>query len=142
MQILHQSLQKTYKIPPVIALHLSFSFSRSSHIQKAGKKRKISRIHLCRKKTEKIPPVSALCLAVSLTSGFHMVEKTKCQDSSSLSVAPHSFSFLRFSNTKFPSIFAQIRQKNSNFCIAPRFHAKAGKILKKIGALNLILNLS
>lgn len=94
----------------------------------AGKKRKKSRIHLRRKKTEKIPPVSALCLAVSLTSGFHMVEKTKCQDSSSLSVAPHSFSFLRFSYTKFPSIFAQIRQKNSNFCIAPRFHAKAGKI--------------
>lgn len=84
----------------------------------ARKKRKKSRIHLCRKKTEKIPPVSALCLAVSLPSGFHILEwskKPKCQDSSSLIVAPHSFSSLRFSYTKFPSIFAQIRQKNLKF---------------------------
>lgn len=131
MQILHQSLQKTDKIPPVIALHLSFSISRSSHIQMLERKEKKVASIFAEKKTEKIPPVSALCLAVSLTSGFHMVEKTKCQDSSSLSVAPHSFSFLRFSYTKFPSIFAQIRQKKLKFLHLASISRESMKDLKK-----------
>lgn len=84
----------------------------------ARKKRKKSRIHLCRKKNRKdsssfrVVPRSFSSFRFSYT---RMVEKTKCQDSSSLIVAPHSFSSLRFSYTKFPSIFAQIRQKNLKF---------------------------
>jgi len=129
--ILHQSLQKTDKIAPVSALHLSVS-SPGLHTLKWSKEKESDqslqkngqdsssfrvaphsfssfRFSECSKEQNvKIPPVSALRFTVSLPSGFH---RLKCSKEENLHQS-----------------LQQIRQNSSNFSVAPRLKFEtAGK---------------